>query len=83
MMLNCKVLCLKYSAVNCNVLRKSHEINKVTVKSPVWEHQKNKKYKNHRMKCPRCQLFIVKVIQLTLLLIQEAYQLLSIDLKNK
>lgn len=35
------------------------------------------------MKCPGCQLFIVKIIQLTLLLIQKAYQLLSIDLKNK
>lgn len=31
----------------------------------------------------RMQLLIVEIIQLTLLLIQETYQLLSIDLKNK
>lgn len=35
------------------------------------------------MKCPGWQLLIVEIIQLTLLLIQETYQLLSIDLKNK
>lgn len=34
------------------------------------------------MKCPGWQLFIVEIIQLTLLLVQETYQLLSIELKK-
>lgn len=39
-MLNRKVLCLRSSAVNCNVLQKSHEVNdKGTMRSPVWRRQ--------------------------------------------
>lgn len=82
-MLNCKVLCLKYSAVSCNVLQKSHDISKVAIKSPVWEHPRKLKIQKPQNEMRRMQLLIVEIIQLTLLLIQETYQLLSIDLKNK
>lgn len=51
--LNCKVLCLKYSAVSCNVLQKSHDISKVTIKSPVWEHQRKLKIQKPLNEMPR------------------------------
>lgn len=46
--LRCEVPCLKYgTAVNCNVLQKSNEINdKDTVKSPMWGRQRKTKHTN-------------------------------------
>lgn len=61
-MLSRKVLCIRVSVVNCNVLQKSHEINcKVAMKSPVWKCQskvKNTKPQNETpsMAAAHCRL---------------------------